>query len=252
VGLRTTLRLVVRIKRVFFGCHFAHTNSFPTVPIRPNFYPIATFSLRISFSHTPFHKGAEMKKTTLLAPVIAAATLMIGCNDYLCLAPAGTTANSKLTICHVTGKKGKFELVTVKASAAQAHVDHGDFLAPAGATKASQCVEPVVVPPVVDTVVVVPPVVVPPVVVPPVVVPPVVIPPVVVDPTPTPTPEVTPPTTTPGTSGNGGSTVEVGEEEEEPTTPPANGGSGGSTTIDIGELPGVNCLLNLTAPECQM
>jgi hypothetical protein len=213
-----------------------------------------------------------MKKTTLLAPVIAAATLMIGCNDYLCLAPAGTTANSKVTICHVTGKKGKFELVTVKASAAQAHVDHGDFLAPAGATKASQCVEPVVVPPVVDTVVVVPPVVVPPVVVPPVVVPPVVvppvvvppvvvppvvvppvvIPPVVVDPTPTPTPEVTPPTTTPGTSGKGGSTVEVGEEEEEPTTPPANGGSGGSTTIDIGELPGVNCLLNLTAPECQM
>jgi hypothetical protein len=206
-----------------------------------------------------------MKKTTLLAPVIAAATLMIGCNDYLCLAPAGTTANSKLTICHVTGKKGKFELITVKASAASAHVDHGDFLAPTGATKASQCVEPVVVPPVVvppvvvppvvvDTVVVppvvVPPVVVPPVVVPPVVGPPVVIPPVVVDPTPT--PEVTPPTTTPGTSGGGSTGGEVGGEEEEPTTPPATGGDGGGVITIDPNLPGVNCLLNLTAPECQM
>jgi hypothetical protein len=208
-----------------------------------------------------------MKKTTLLAPVIAAATLMIGCNDYLCLAPAGTTASSKLTICHVTGKKGKFELITVKASAAAAHVDHGDFLAPTGATKASQCVEPVVVPPVVVPPVVVPPVVVPPVVVPevvvppvvvpPVVVPPVVIPPVVVDPTPTPepTPEVTPPTTTPGTSGNGGSTggeIGGGEEEEEPATPPATGGNGGGVITIDPNLPGVNCLLDLTAPECQM
>ena len=134
-----------------------------------------------------------MKKISSLVTA-AAASLLLGCNDHLLLAPSGTTANSKLTICHAVGKKGKFELITIKASAAQAHIDHGDFLAPAGATKASQCivtppspvdtvvvVPPVVVPPVVvDTVVVVPPVVVPPVV-DTVVVPPVVVPPIVED-----------------------------------------------------------------------
>jgi hypothetical protein len=87
-------------------------------------------------------------KKMLLIPAAIAATLAFGCTDYSCLVPAGTTANSKLSICHVTGKAGKYELISVKASAAQAHADHGDFLAPAGAKKNSDCVEPVTVPPV--------------------------------------------------------------------------------------------------------
>jgi hypothetical protein len=134
-------------------------------------------------------------KKMLLIPAALAAALMTGCTEYLNLVPAGTTADSKLAVCHVAGPKGKYKLISVKASAAQAHADHGDFLAPAGAKKDADCVPPVVVPPVVvpptgtpttvDTTVVVPPVVVPPVVVPPttvdtpVVVPPVVVPPVV-------------------------------------------------------------------------
>ncbi len=105
-----------------------------------------------------------MKKLTLLAAA-AASFLALGCSEYLCLAPPGTTASSKLTLCHVKGN-GKYELITVKASAAQAHADHGDFLAPAGAKKNSDCVEPAPVPP-------------------------------PVTPPPTGTPETVPPTTTP-------------------------------------------------------
>jgi|GEM_PF-6520045 len=191
-----------------------------------------------------------MKKTPLAISFAAAAMLLTGCSEYLCLAPPGTTANSKLTLCKPTGKAGKFELITVKASAAEAHVKKGAFLAPAGAKKASDCVIPVTPP--TDTVVVVPPVVVPPVVVPPVVVPPVVIdtvvvvPPIVVDPTPTPGP---------GTSTGGGSTGgddEEGGSEGGSTGGSTGGGSGGGEIIPGGPvivLP-VNCLLTPLDPEC--
>jgi hypothetical protein len=122
-------------------------------------------------------------KNFLLIPAALATTMALGCTEYLALAPAGTTANSKLSVCHVSGKKGKYDLISVKVSAAQAHADHGDFLAPAGAKKNSDCVEPTPTPPT-DTIppVVVPPTdTVPPVVVPPAdTVPPVVVPPVVV------------------------------------------------------------------------
>ena len=80
----------------------------------------------------------------------------------------------------MTGKKGKYNLITVKASAAQAHADHGDFLAPVGAKKDADCVPPVVIPPVIvpptGIPTTVPPTTIPTDTVPPVVVPPVVIP----------------------------------------------------------------------------
>jgi hypothetical protein len=187
--------------------------------------------------HTVSNRVTTMKKLALLIPVAASALLMMGCHQYLCLAPAGTTANSKLTICHKTGKAGKFELLTIKASAADAHIKHGDFLAPAGAKKAKDCVEPttpptdtvVVVPPIVIDTVVVPPVVVPPVVTPPVVTPPVVIDTVVVVPPVVVPPVVVDPTPGPGTSGGG-----TGEEEEE--TPPS---------VDP-----LFCILNPTHADC--
>ncbi len=190
-----------------------------------------------------------MKKGLFLGPVLAIASLMVACKDYSCLVPAGTTASTKLNICHVIGKKDKYELISVKASAAEGHIDHGDFLAPKGAKKDKDCVPPVVVPPVV-----VPPVVVEPpvVVVPPVVVTPqvVVVPPVFV---------VTPPdttTTTPstGTSGSGGtSTSGSGSTSgdlggEEPATPPPT--DGGDATLNPSGS--TNCFVNYTSPECQL
>lgn len=110
-------------------------------------------------------------KNLLLISALTTSALVFGCNDYALLVPPGTSADSKLSICHVTGKAGKYQLISVKASAAQAHADHGDFLAPAGATRNSDCVDPSTVPPVTPPPVAVPPVAVPPAAVPPAAVP---------------------------------------------------------------------------------
>jgi hypothetical protein len=199
-----------------------------------------------------------MKKLTLLIPVAASALLMMGCQDLLCLAPPGTKANTKLTICSPNGKSGKFKLITVSAAAAAAHVELGGFLAPAGAKKDKDCVvpttpdEPVVeVPPVVvDPGVVIPPVVVDPgVVVPPVVDEPVVEEPVVVPPT------TVDPTPGPGTSDGGGSGGSEGEEEEEEG--PGAGGSDGDTEEPVTGNPIVievplDCVLNPLHVDCAL
>jgi hypothetical protein len=198
-----------------------------------------------------------MKKSLLLVPVAAAAALMVGCTDYLCVAPPGTTQNTKFTMCHATGaKKGdKYTLVTVSGQAAAEHYDHGDFLAPSGAKKASECkvpvivVPPVVVPPVVVPPIVVPPIVVPPVVVPPVVVPPVVVPPVVVPPIVVPPivvpPIVVPPVTTP--SEDDGSSTDVPDEE---VTPPTGGNGNASTPLTPEEILALVCLSANPPPTC--